>query len=234
MKIKITKNGPYIITGNVPIYKETMVCDEEGASIGFKEKEKLETSASYALCRCGKSKDKPFCDGSHTAAGFDGTETASKKIYEESLTTFETDKLKLDDSIELCDHSRFCQQAEGIRTLMEKGDEKSIGLAKEQAANCPSGRLLILDKETGESTKRDYDKEIVIIYDQGKDCEGPIWVKGGIEIEGVDGTPYEKRNRITLCRCGKSKHKPFCDGKHWMSQEFETKFRKKWNLKELE
>jgi len=234
MKIKITKNGPYIVTGNVPIYKETMVCDEEGASIGFKNKEKIESGENYALCRCGHSENKPFCDGSHVAMSFDGTEVASKEIYKESLTVFETAKLKLDDAIEICDHSRFCQHADGIRTLMEKGDEKSIALAKEEAANCPSGRLLIWDKKTGKSSERDYERKIVMIHDQGKDCEGPIWVKGGIPIESEDGELYEKRNRVTLCKCGKSKHKPFCDGNHWMSPEFEAKFRKKWNLKDLD
>jgi CDGSH-type Zn-finger protein len=234
MKIKIAKDGPYIVSGNIPLYKEIMVAGDNDSSIKFSDKTKIETKENYALCRCGQSKNKPFCDGTHIEANFDGRETASKKIYEESLNVFETDKLKLDDAIELCDHSRFCQHAGGIRKLMEKGDEESIAMAKKQASNCPSGRLLIWDKEAGKSTEKPYDKEIIIIYDQGKNCEGPIWIKGGIEIEGVDGELYEKRNRVTLCRCGKSKHKPFCDGKHWMSQEMETKFRKKWNLKELE
>lgn len=231
MKIKITKDGSYIASGNIPLYKETMICNEKKDSVGFDKKEKIESGETYALCRCGKSKNKPFCDGSHIDEHFDGSELASKKIYEESLTVFETDKLKLEDAIELCDHSRFCQQGEGIRTLMEKGDSESIGLAKEEAANCPSGRLLIIDKEDKDSTERDYEKEIVIIYDQGKDCEGPIWIKGGIDLESEDGELYENRTRMTLCRCGKSKHKPFCDGKHWMPPEAESNFRKKWNLK---
>ncbi|WP_297898932.1 CDGSH iron-sulfur domain-containing protein [Methanobrevibacter sp.] len=234
MKIKITKNGPYIVTGSIPLYSETIACDEKGNSVGFKEKEKIDSNGTYTLCRCGKSKNKPFCDGSHLKFDFDGTEVSSKKIYEESLTTFETNKIRLDDAIELCDHSRFCQNNEGIRKLIENGDSESIKIAKEQAANCPSGRLLIWDKEKKESTEKEYEKEIVILYDQGKDCEGPIWVKGKIPIEGEDGEFYENRNRITLCRCGKSKHKPFCDGKHWMSPEMENKFRKKWNLKDLE
>ena len=234
MKIKVTKNGPYIVTGNVPIYKETMFCDETGSSIGFKDKEKLEGGETYALCRCGNSKNKPFCDGSHMSHDFDGTEVASKKIYEENLTIFETDKVKLYDAVELCDHSRFCQAKGGIRSLMEKGDKESIAIAKEQAANCPSGRLLIFDKETMEFVEKAYDKEIVIISDECKDLEGPIWVKGGIAIESEDGEPYEERNRITLCKCGKSGHKPFCDGRHWVSPEREAKFRKRWNLKELD
>ncbi|MEO7038615.1 MAG: CDGSH iron-sulfur domain-containing protein, partial [Candidatus Elarobacter sp.] len=37
---------------------------------------------------------------------------------------------------------------------------------------------------------------------------------GGILVESQDGTPYEVRNRQTLCRCGQSQNQPFCDGKH--------------------
>jgi CDGSH-type Zn-finger protein len=39
-------------------------------------------------------------------------------------------------------------------------------------------------------------------------------VKGGVPVESADGTVYEVRNRVTLCRCGKSTNKPFCDGTH--------------------
>jgi len=41
-----------------------------------------------------------------------------------------------------------------------------------------------------------------------------IWVKGGIPIQSSKGFVYEIRNRVTLCRCGKSANKPFCDGTH--------------------
>ena len=44
-----------------------------------------------------------------------------------------------------------------------------------------------------------------------------MWVKGGLRIESSDGTNYEIRNRVTLCRCGKSKNKPFCDSSHVFS-----------------
>ena len=43
---------------------------------------------------------------------------------------------------------------------------------------------------------------------------GPIWVRGGITVESADGREYEVRNRVTLCRCGQSSNKPFCDGSH--------------------
>jgi CDGSH-type Zn-finger protein len=43
---------------------------------------------------------------------------------------------------------------------------------------------------------------------------GPLWVRGGIPIEASDGFEYEVRQRVTLCRCGHSRNKPFCDGSH--------------------
>ena len=55
---------------------------------------------------------------------------------------------------------------------------------------------------------------IEIIEDPQIKVSGPIWVKGGIDLESADGTKYERRNRMTLCRCGKSNNKPFCDGSH--------------------
>lgn len=230
MKVRIMKNGPYIVTGNTPLYKELMISDENGHAIKFKEKEEIEHISNYSLCRCGNSKNRPFCDGNHVKSDFNGEEVASKHIYKEKARIFETDKLKLIDAVELCDHSRFCLRKGGIRKLIEKGDPESIAIAKKEATLCPSGRLLLWDKEKNLSTEKLYDKEIVLIYDDENKCEGPIWLKGGIQLQSDDGEFYEIRNRMTLCRCGKSKNKPFCDGKHWMDAEFEEKFRKKWDL----
>jgi choline dehydrogenase-like flavoprotein len=56
--------------------------------------------------------------------------------------------------------------------------------------------------------------EIALVKDPQEGVQGPIWVRGGIPIESVNGTIYEIRNRIALCRCGKSSNKPFCDGGH--------------------
>jgi CDGSH-type Zn-finger protein len=49
----------------------------EGGSEAWEQREAYETQDSYALCRCGRSK-KPFCDGTHSRVGFDGTETANR------------------------------------------------------------------------------------------------------------------------------------------------------------
>ena len=84
-----------------------------------------------------------------------------------------------------------------------------------QASHCPSGRLLARDKLAGgEPVEIDTHPSIVFVADPQQDASGPIWVRGGVLITGADGADYEQRNRVTLCRCGESKNKPFCDGTH--------------------
>ena len=72
----------------------------------------------------------------------------------------------------------------------------------------------VWDKDTEKVFEPPFKPSIGIIEDPGIKVSGPIWVKGGIRIEGADGKSYEVRNRVTLCRCGQSSNKPFCDGTH--------------------
>ena len=72
---------------------------------------------------------------------------------------------------------------------------------------------MVWDKQ-GKMIERDYKPSIVVTeYEDGS--PGPLWIRGKVEIESVNGIIYEKRNRVTLCRCGKSKNKPLCDGSHF-------------------
>lgn len=70
------------------------------------------------------------------------------------------------------------------------------------------------DKKTGEPIEPEFEPSISLIEDPQAESSGPVWVKGGLAIESEDGTAYEARNRVTLCRCGRSNNKPFCDGTH--------------------
>jgi CDGSH-type Zn-finger protein len=231
MKIKVSKNGPYLVSGNVPLYNIKFIVDEKGNPTAYSEKEKIKTNENYALCRCGHSNNKPFCDGNHSKIDFNGEEFAELDIKDVFSENVENSHLKLVDHYIYCDHSRFCLRNGGIRKLLEEDDDESNEEAKDQAYNCPSGRLLIYDKEAGKTTEPVFKKEINIIYDTGQDINGAIWVKGGIPLESANGEMYIIRNRMTLCQCGKSWNKPFCNGLHYISEEFQEKFLKKWNLK---
>lgn len=70
-KIKIEKDGPYHISAGIPLEKELAVPDENNDPLSWKKGEQYETQGGYSLCRCGKSGNKPFCDGSHINIGFD-------------------------------------------------------------------------------------------------------------------------------------------------------------------
>ncbi len=70
------------------------------------------------------------------------------------------------------------------------------------------------DKKTGKEIEHKLPPSIGVVEDPALGCSGPLWIRGGIRIESVNGTPYEVRNRVTLCRCGVSSDKPFCNGNH--------------------
>jgi hypothetical protein len=87
-------------------------------------------------------------------------------------------------------------------------------MAIQQTFDCCAGRLEIYDKKTCKRLEPDLKPSISLVEDVGDDVSGPIWLKGGVKLVSADGTVYEKRNRVTLCRCGGSLNKPFCDGSH--------------------
>ena len=65
LKIKISENGPYLISGGVPLSKQIIGIDADGHSYEWQEGARYPLQKNYALCRCGQSNNKPFCDGTH-------------------------------------------------------------------------------------------------------------------------------------------------------------------------
>jgi CDGSH-type Zn-finger protein len=216
-KIMVTKDGPYLVYGNLPIDKQIIAVGKEGEPEFWVQGKNVPHGETCALCRCGESKSKPFCDGTHGKINFDGQETASKKSFDEQAQIIEGPALKLKDAPVLCAAARFCHRGGGIWTLTGKSaDPKCKELAMQEACDCPSGRLIEVDKETGKASEKEFPQQsISLIEDPPGKASGPIWLKGGIPVESSDGSTYEVRNRQTLCRCGKSPNKPFCDGTHY-------------------
>jgi len=215
MKITVSANGPYLVTGGPPLAKQHVVPNAEGESIEWREGQAYPPQPKYALCRCGHSSDKPFCDGTHKKVGFDGTETASHEPFEAQAEEIDGPKLSLLDAEKLCAFARFCDTHGGVWNLVGRSDHAEAHKHVEhQAGHCPSGRLLAVDNQTGRGLEPKLPLSIGLVEDTAKKISGPIWVRGGIPVVGADGKPYEVRNRVTLCRCGASSNKPFCDGSH--------------------
>jgi CDGSH-type Zn-finger protein len=215
MKVVVTKDGPYVVSGNVPLAVQVIRPNAEGLSWDWEETRKLEGGAKYELCRCGHSMNKPFCDGSHARVHFDGTETATRQPFARQAETLDGPTLVLEDAEALCAFARFCDPGGKIWNLLARSDDPAVRkLAIREGMSCPSGRLVLHDKRTHQTLEPDLPASIGIVEDPALGVSGPLWVRGGIRIESEDGKPYEVRYRVTLCRCGASVNKPFCNGSH--------------------
>ena len=214
-RVEILQNGPYIVSGNVPLAGQTIVTDAEGGSESWKEGPSLPAQEKYALCRCGQSAKKPFCDGTHAKVGFDGTETASRQAFLDQAKGFDGPVLALLDDTSLCAFGRFCDTHGKVWNQVAHTDDPAVrAMFLRQVENCPAGRLVIWDKSAEKPVEPMLPVSIGLIEDPAEQCSGPLWLRGGIPLVSSDGFEYEIRNRVTLCRCGASQNKPFCDGAH--------------------
>jgi CDGSH-type Zn-finger protein len=214
-RIKITKDGPCVVTGKVPLAQDRMIIGADGEPERWEKGASYPDQDTYALCRCGGSKDKPFCDGSHAEIAFDGTETAGHDDYLQHVEETAGPGLDLTWSPVFCAEACFCHRGEEAWGYAERSDDPAARKeAIKEACACPSGSLVAWDKTTGEAIEPKLEPSIGLVENPEAGTSGPIWVKDGIPIESTDGVVYETRNRVTLCRCGLSKNKPFCDGTH--------------------
>jgi CDGSH-type Zn-finger protein len=215
MSVTVTKDGPYAVAGGPPLSKQSIGSDREGESVEWLPGEITAVGTSYFLCRCGQSARKPFCDGSHIKVGFNGEETASREPYAAQAKEIVGPALALTDAESLCAFARFCDRDGQVWTSVSLARTSSAREAfARQVGQCPSGRLVAWDLATGKPIEPQLPPSIVLVEDPKEAVSGPVWVRGGIEIIAADGTAYEVRNRVTLCRCGRSSNKPFCDGTH--------------------
>ena len=209
-KIKVRRNGPYIIHGDIPIRRKSRVMSEQREALTWKKEEALPAEDLCALCRCGASERKPFCDGSHARIKFDGTETADTGARASRAADYPGPKITVKHDRTICAFATFCEnKITDVWEMAEKTDD--IAVSSQVIAmveRCPSGALTYEITATGETIEPDLPEGISVITD------GPLWVTGNITIERADGKTAEVRNRVTLCRCGQSKNKPFCDGTH--------------------
>lgn len=213
-RIVVTKNGPYLVSGGPPLSEQWIVTNADGDSLEYREGKKHPVQPQYALCRCGQSANKPFCDGTHVKVHFDGTETASHEPYLQQAETIDGPAMRLTDQENLCAFARFCDPKGRIWNLVKQDSPEAREIVKHEAGHCPAGRLVIWDKATGRAIEPEFEPSLGLIEDTEKKVSGPIWVRGGVPVVSAEGTTYEIRNRLTLCRCGLSANKPFCDGSH--------------------
>jgi len=209
-KITVRPRGPYLVRGGIPLVRKTPIMSEHGEPLTWEKTGVLSTADVYRLCRCGQSSNKPFCDGTHTLEGFDGTETADTGPIADREDNLQGDRIVVKDDRSLCVHAGFCGNriTNLWKMVPETADPQVRAQVMAMVEQCPSGRLSFALDADSENVEPDLPKEIAVIPD------GPLWISGGIPVERRDGQPFETRNRVTLCRCGASSNKPLCDGTH--------------------
>jgi len=202
--IDVTSHGPYVVHGRLPLCSVAIVRTEFGESIDVDEGEPIPTGATYGLCRCGNSSTKPFCDESHLRTGFAGTETADRSPRTGRARNVHGRDIAFTDDQSLCIHAAYCEdrQTDVWEMVRDTADPQVRARMTRMIGLCPSGRLALEPPaEPGEAG--------VLV-----ERDGPIWVRGAVRLRAADGTEYEVRGRMALCRCGQSRNKPFCDDTH--------------------
>ncbi|MCL1891945.1 MAG: CDGSH iron-sulfur domain-containing protein [Alphaproteobacteria bacterium] len=214
--IKIMPDGPYMLFGAKKITEKIILTDENGISIKYGDGQSFEIKSDpVALCRCGHSRNAPFCDGSHLDADWDPVETASFEpiMKQPSAEAIKGPTQTLLDNQNYCAFARFCDRGGRIWNLVMQGGKAADKLSAEEANLCPAGRLMMFTNQ-GECLEELSEPAVHTIEDGGLKISGPLWIRGGIRVESASGKSYEVRQKQTLCRCGLSGNKPFCNGAH--------------------
>ena len=214
--ITVSEKGPYLVFGRPPLATQFIMLNGEYESWYFQPGRHFPTeSEPTALCRCGASKHKPYCDGSHTSAAWDPTLTAPDEALLDHSEEIRGETLSMSDNAQYCVFARFCHAAGDAWNLIEhSADPTSRHLAIREASMCPGGRLMAWDRTSGRPYEFRFEPSLGLIEDPTIGSSGGLWVRGGIPLRRETGATYEIRNRMVLCRCGQSANKPYCDGTH--------------------
>ena len=205
--IVTAKNGPYLVT-NVTAVRTPLG-------------ETLTLPPQLALCRCGGSAAKPFCDGTHAGNGF--TDAKDPNRVPDQRDTYPGEQVTVFDNRGICQHSGLC--TDRLATVFRAGAEPFVAPSGGRmdeivraVRDCPSGALSLAFDGAEARDLADWhaSREAAIEVTQ----DGPYRVSGGIGLTDAAGADVPRaagssREHYALCRCGHSQNKPFCSGMHW-------------------
>ncbi len=195
--IECKPNGPYLVKGL--------------GDLRNSKGERLATEPVTALCRCGGSQTKPYCDGTHKKIGFSGAKLTDGS--EDKRVDYRGRKITIHDNRGICSHAGHC--TDGLAAVFKYGKEPWIdpdGAAAEAiievVRRCPSGAL---SYSVDGVEQRDLPRAPCVTVTK----DGPYSVVGGPLLVDQPRGQGASSEHYTLCRCGASKNKPYCDGAHW-------------------
>ena len=188
------ENGPLILVADSPVL--------------LKDGESIATEPETHPCRCGASNTKPFCDGTHAKIGF----TSKREINEELLYQYEGKEITVNFNRSICAGAGACVR--GLPSVFISGgskdwihpDKGSVEKIITTIRSCPSGALSYTQNNKTYLDARQTPK-VTIVKD------GPYNVEGISLANKATPTNFSE-TKYSLCRCGFSKNKPYCDYSH--------------------
>ena len=182
---------------------------ESDTQVLYRSDETVETKHVVSLCRCGLSKNKPFCDGAHRAAGF----SDERLIEKEAVQHYPGEQASISFNRSICSGAARC--VKGLPSVFSSEssedwiapDNDSLENVKAAVANCPSGAMSLQIEGQVIAPTETTKPQISIVPN------GPLNVQG---IKLIDRQPATnaRPEQYALCRCGLSKNKPYCDYSH--------------------
>ena len=198
--------SPYIVVGQPPCINS--------------KGETIQLPPIATLCRCGKSESKPFCDGTHGKIGFAGIKEPDRR--EDKVIEYPGKEITIFDNRGVCSADGACvRESPKVFQNDKKPDwvfpnEDDIKKTIRTIEKCPSGALSYM---TGTERIQDLDREPAIKVAKN----GPLEFVGWIDLIDDQESKPESKEHYTLCRCGASKNKPFCDNRHKKSEFVDEK-----------
>jgi CDGSH-type Zn-finger protein/truncated hemoglobin YjbI len=203
--VQVVPGGPYLVTG----------ADSIVTHLG----EPLPPRPLTALCRCGESADKPWCDGRHASIGFE--DGKDPKRVPDRRDTYVGQQVTVLDNRGICAHSGLC--TDRLSSVFHAGSEPFVTASGGRmddiiraVRDCPSGALsfAVDGREPRELVDQPRDRAVTVTAD------GPYRFTGGLPVTDGKGAEVQRatgssREHYSLCRCGHSQNKPFCSGMHY-------------------
>ncbi len=198
VKLNLQANGPIeldVENGEFPVLQ----C-EGGRDI------KIDKAAF--LCRCGESKNKPFCDWTHVASGF----SDENKGRNDKLQDYEAPGITVHFNRAICSGASQCVHS--LPAVFKSASKDWIHPAEATVeevvaaiGKCPSGALTYtIDGKTEKNEATEVSIRVV--------KNGPYEIKGPVAIDAPRWSENASQTTFALCRCGKSANIPFCDYSH--------------------
>lgn len=196
LSVQVLNKGPLMISG------ESLTLRYCGEPL------EVEPGKDVYLCRCGQSKNAPYCDGTHSTVGI--SENPETKTHD--VRVWEGNTIRTFFNPNVCMHVLYCKPLKELRKRELEGDAEAAEAIARVVTSCPSGALTFESKDVADPA---LDAQVDVDIIEGAE----IRIQTAYEIN-ADLGERQPSNRATLCRCGLSRNKPWCDGQHKKRDDF--------------